>query len=229
MKFLRICAVLLALLAVSPFLAVEYLYYSSIRQLNLTFVNSQNTYPSFAQDMLWRVSGETGEIALEKSSAAEYLLNMLGLAVVKNGNAAGGFGAGERVIHSVAKQLVQNKTDGTIDYHVKSAAVGIWLSRQVNASDLLDYALDNLYFGFNTVGIQSAAQLYFAKKPAELARNEWLTLILLTKGASYYNPYCHPERFKERYDAMIAKYGSQWQLESEVPPSPKNVPRANCQ
>lgn len=230
MRIIKICKVvfvLLVVLALSPFLMVEYLYHSSISKLNLTPIKSQNTYPSFAREMLWRISGETGEIALEQSSASEYLLNIVGIAVIGHGDSFLGIGAGDRIASSVARGLLINKTKGQTDYHIKSAAVVIWLSRHMNIDDLLDYALDNSYFGKNSFGIYSAAEQFFDKTPEALTRNEWLALILFTKRPGG-DPYCHPELFEQLYADFSRRFGSGWQLETNAPLIFKPVPDSKC-
>ena len=56
---------------------------------------------------------------------------------------------------------------------------------------------------FTIRGFGEAAQAYFGKDLRSLTLPEAATLAAIVRGASYYNPYRHPERVKERRNSII--------------------------
>jgi penicillin-binding protein 1B len=57
---------------------------------------------------------------------------------------------------------------------------------------------------FTIRGFGEAAQAYFGKDLKSLTLPEAATLASIVRGASYYNPYRHPARVKDRRNAIIA-------------------------
>jgi penicillin-binding protein 1B len=57
---------------------------------------------------------------------------------------------------------------------------------------------------FTIRGFGEAAQTYFGKDIRSLSLPEAATLAAIVRGASYYNPYRHPDRVRERRDAVLA-------------------------
>ncbi len=57
---------------------------------------------------------------------------------------------------------------------------------------------------FTIRGFGEAAQAYFGKDIRSLTLPEAATLAAIVRGASYYNPYRHPDRVRERRNAILA-------------------------
>lgn len=57
---------------------------------------------------------------------------------------------------------------------------------------------------FTIRGFGEAAQAYFGKDMRSLTLPEAASLAAMVRGASYYNPYRHPERVRERRNAILA-------------------------
>ncbi|HWE53518.1 MAG TPA: PBP1A family penicillin-binding protein [Bryobacteraceae bacterium] len=57
---------------------------------------------------------------------------------------------------------------------------------------------------FTIRGFGEAAQVYFGKDLKSLTLPEAATLAAIVRGASYYNPYRHPARVKDRRNAIIS-------------------------
>jgi penicillin-binding protein 1B len=57
---------------------------------------------------------------------------------------------------------------------------------------------------FTIRGFGEAAQVFFGKDIRSLTLPEAATLAAIVRGSSYYNPYRHPERVRERRNAIIA-------------------------
>ncbi len=57
---------------------------------------------------------------------------------------------------------------------------------------------------FEIRGFGEASQAYFGKDLRSLSLPEAATLASIVRGASYYNPYRHPERVRERRNAILA-------------------------
>src|ERR1700735_1396751 len=56
---------------------------------------------------------------------------------------------------------------------------------------------------FTIRGFGEAAQTYFGKDLKSLTLPEAAALASIVRGASYYNPYRHPERVKDRRNTIL--------------------------
>ncbi len=60
---------------------------------------------------------------------------------------------------------------------------------------------------FTIRGFGEASQAYFGKDIRSLSLPEAATLASIVRGASYYNPYRHPDRVRERRNAILSSCG----------------------
>lgn len=76
--------------------------------------------------------------------------------------------------------------------------VGLALDQKVGPRKCLEYHLNRQDFLFNQIGVRNAAKFYFEKELDDLAETELLTLCIMMKNPSLYNPIIHPERILRR-------------------------------
>jgi hypothetical protein len=72
--------------------------------------------------------------------------------------------------------------------------IGLALDHEVGPRKCLEYHLNRQDFLFNQIGVRNAAKFYFEKDLDDLAETELLTLCIMMKNPSLYNPITHPER-----------------------------------
>lgn len=83
--------------------------------------------------------------------------------------------------------------------------VGLKLDEDVGPRKCLEYYLNNSYFGFGgRNGIRYASTVIFGKDLEELSERELLSMCLLTKNSSLYDPTRHPERVEQEIDRILS-------------------------
>lgn len=88
-------------------------------------------------------------------------------------------------------------------WHLYSTSASIWVSQNWSAEQALNTLLDSYYYGHQLFGIRAAAKAYFKKTPEKLNLNKIIFLIVLSKGANYYDPIDHPERLLKQINLLV--------------------------
>lgn len=123
--------------------------------------------------------------------------NLLAMKVVQGGS-------------TITQQLVKNKLqyrEKTWLRKIHEAIVASMLEGKISKKDILQMYLNEVYLGQNGKvaihGMAEAAKFYFAKTVQQLSVAEQALLIGLIKGPSWYNPYRHHQRAKQRRNVVL--------------------------
>jgi len=82
---------------------------------------------------------------------------------------------------------------------------------------ILDFYLNQVPYGSNAYGIQSAAKVYFSKDAKDLTLDEAAMLAALTKATSYYSPYgTHRSELVDRQKYIIKRAGEIGKLDEST-------------
>lgn len=126
----------------------------------------------------------------------------LGRAIIKTGilrqKEAGG---GSTVTQQLAKLLYSKQASSRMARLFQKPiewVIAVKLERFYTKEEILTLYLNQFDFLYNAVGIRSAAQTYFSKKPAELNLQEAAMLVGMCKNPSLYNPVLHRESERPR-------------------------------
>lgn len=138
----------------------------------------------------------TEDVRFEKHSGidAKGLLR----AVVKRGilrQRSGG--GGSTITQQLAKQLYSPKADSHLERMLQKPiewVIAVRLERYYTKEEIISMYLNQFDFLYNAVGIRSAAQTYFSKKPSELKLEEAAMLVGMCKNPSLYNPILHKDK-----------------------------------
>lgn len=98
---------------------------------------------------------------------------------------------------TISQQLALNlflKRELTLSRKLREALTAIRIERTYTKKEILEMYLNQVFFGDNAHGIQSAARLYFDKDVRDLTLDECALLAGLLRGANLYSPLRHPER-----------------------------------
>lgn len=93
---------------------------------------------------------------------------------------------------TITQQLARNvylTREKTIKRKVKEILLAIKIERKSSKSEILDYYLNTVPYGFNAYGVESAAQVFFGKKAKDLSLDEAALLSSLPKATTYYSPF----------------------------------------
>ncbi|MDQ0159941.1 transglycosylase domain-containing protein [Alkalibacillus salilacus] len=119
---------------------------------------------------------------------------------------------------TITQQLVKNVSltnDQTWMRKTKEVMGAIYLERQRTKDEILEYYLNEIYFGNGIHGIEEAAQAFYSKSVSELTLSEGATLAAMPKAPNYYDPSEHPERVEERRDVVLSHMENNGMLQAE--------------
>ena len=134
-------------------------------------------------------------------------------------------GGGSTVTQQLAKNLFDTRVieedekgslegvNGLLDqliYKTKEWILAVRLERSYTKDEIMAMYFNQVSFGSNAFGIQSAAETFFNKKPKELAVEEAAVLVGLQKAVTRYNPLRNPENSKARRNVVLnqmVRYG----------------------
>jgi len=111
---------------------------------------------------------------------------------------------------TITQQLVKNMfltRERTLTRKIKEALMALIIEMRYSKDQLLEAYINEVYLGQHYAngiyGFGLAAKFYFGKTVAELNNAQIALLIAQIKGPSYYDPWRHPTRAKERRDLIL--------------------------
>jgi penicillin-binding protein 1B len=97
----------------------------------------------------------------------------------------------------------------TLTRKLKELAMAVILDARYEKDDLLNAYINEIYLGQDGEraihGFGLGSQFYFNKPLSELDASEIALLIAVIRGPSYYNPFTHPDRARERRDRVLGE------------------------
>ena len=117
-----------------------------------------------------------------------------------------GSGGGSTITQQLAKMLFTEKPSsglGRVLQKLKEWIIASQLEKRYSKNEILTMYLNKFDWVNNAVGIKSAAQVYFNKKPRELKLEESAVLIGMLKNPALYNPNRRIELTKLRRDVVL--------------------------
>jgi len=93
---------------------------------------------------------------------------------------------------TITQQLARNAfltREKTVQRKIMELILAIKLEQTYSKDQILDMYLNQVPYGSNAYGIETAAETFFGKKAADLTLDESAFLAALTKATAYYSPY----------------------------------------
>lgn len=114
----------------------------------------------------------------------------------------GGLQGGSTITQQLAKNvfLTQKRT---LERKIEEAFLALQLERKYTKEEILEFYLNQIYFGHGAYGVQAAAQVYFGKNIEQLDLAECALIAGLPKGPSYYSPYENWAAAKSRQATVL--------------------------
>lgn len=111
---------------------------------------------------------------------------------------------------TITQQLVKNfylTNEQTLLRKIPEAIMAVLLELRYSKSEILEAYINEIFLGQSGPraihGFALASQHYFRQPLRELKPHDLAMLIGIVKGASYYNPWRHPERVKARRNVVL--------------------------
>lgn len=175
-------------------------------------INSQNTsestkiYDRTGETLLYEVHGGVKRTLIPLDEMPKYIQEATISAEDKNFYRHFGFDpigitrsifknikSDERVGGStITQQLVKNtalSSEKTYTRKIKELILAVEIEALYSKKDILQMYLNEIPYGSNAYGIESAAETFFGKKAKDLSLAEAATLAALPKAPTYYSPY----------------------------------------
>ncbi len=138
-------------------------------------------------------------------------------------------GGGSTITQQLAKQLYSPKADSHLERMLQKLiewVIAIRLERYYTKEEIISMYLNQFDFLYNAVGIRSAAQTYFSKKPSELNLQEAAMLVGMCKNPSLYNPVLHSDKSRAvgRRNVVLQQMRKAGYITSSVADSVSSLP-----
>jgi penicillin-binding protein 1A len=111
---------------------------------------------------------------------------------------------GSTITMQLARGIYLNKKKKLLR-KIAEMILALQIERKYTKEEILEFYLNQVYWGHNAYGIESAAGLYFGKSAAELNLPEAATLIGLLRGPELYSPFYRPQRTRWRRDIVLRR------------------------
>ena len=121
-------------------------------------------------------------------------------ALIKNVSRGGVYQGGSTITQQLIKSSLLT-TDRTLSRKIKEAILAILVERKYSKDEILELYLNQIPYGANAYGVESAAQTYFAKSAKDLTLSESALLASLPKAPTYY--FNRQDELKKRKDWVL--------------------------
>lgn len=110
---------------------------------------------------------------------------------------------------TITQQLARNvflTRDKTVQRKLSEIILALKIEKNYTKDQILDMYLNEVPYGSNAYGVQSAAQTFFGKDAKDLTLDEAAMLAALTNATSYYSPYGnHVDELVKKQQVILEK------------------------
>lgn len=137
------------------------------------------------------------------------------------GVTGGGFDQGASTI---TQQLLKNTVfeggmetnfSDKLERKIQEQYLALQLENKMDKRTILEYYLNTINLGQNTLGVEAASQRYFNKNVKDLTLSECTVIAGITKNPSSYNPITYPEDNADRRTIILNKMKEQNYISEE--------------
>lgn len=115
---------------------------------------------------------------------------------------------------TITQQLIKNsifnggsekKFADRLERKIQEQYLSVKLEEELSKEQILEYYLNTINLGSNTLGVQAASNRYFHKNVDELTLSESAVIAAITQNPSKYNPITNPENNKTRRKTVLSR------------------------
>jgi penicillin-binding protein 1A len=109
---------------------------------------------------------------------------------------------------TITQQLARNlflTPQKSMSRKIAEILLAVQIERRLTKAEILQRYLNQVYFGQGAYGVETASEVYFGKPAASLSLPESALLAGLIRAPSYYSPYEHPGRAKQRMSEVLLR------------------------
>lgn len=112
---------------------------------------------------------------------------------------------------TITQQLARSAyltREKTFERKIKEILLAVKIEKRYTKDQILDYYLNEVPYGSNAYGVESAAQVFFNKNAKELSLDEAAMLAALPKAPTYFSPHGnHAGKLLERQQYILNRMG----------------------
>jgi penicillin-binding protein 1A len=193
---------------------------------NLTWTEYKDLSPWLTEALL-----ATEDVRYYRHSGID--IRGLGRAVFKTILMGKSTGGGSTITQQLAKQLYPRDTARTSTFmrklklgvsKFKEWQTAVKLERSYTKEEILTMYLNKFDFLYNSIGIKTAARVYFNTTPDSLNLQQAAVLVGMLKNSVRYNPVRNPEVMLERRNVVLSQMMKYGYITPSVADSVKNLP-----
>ncbi|MGM0215882.1 transglycosylase domain-containing protein [Enterococcus sp. AZ109] len=127
-------------------------------------------------------------------------------------------GRGVRGASTITQQLVKNiylTPEVSISRKVEEMVMAQALEKKFSKEQILEYYLNNVYFGHGAYGINAASRVYFNKSINDTSLLEKAVLVGITNNPGLYDPVSNKDNAKKRGQTILNEMLSQGYITNE--------------
>ena len=98
---------------------------------------------------------------------------------------------------------------------IQEQYLAVELEKVMSKDTILEYYMNTINLGQNTLGVQAASQRYFGKNVSEITLSEAAVIASITQNPTKWNPITHPENNAERRETVLHKMLNQGYITQE--------------
>lgn len=87
---------------------------------------------------------------------------------------------------------------------IQEQYLAVELEHELSKEQILEYYLNTINLGQNTLGVEAASKRYFGKKTKKLTLSEAAVMAGITQNPTAYNPIMHPDRNKKKRSTILS-------------------------
>jgi penicillin-binding protein 1A len=128
---------------------------------------------------------------------------------------------------TITQQLARNvylTRKRTITRKLAEMVLAVQLERAYTKPEILEFYLNQIYFGEGAYGVQVAAKTYFRKEVSKLSLAECALLTGLIRAPEYYSPFEDEQRSQDRRDRVLSMMQDEGYLTSAEAAGAKTEP-----
>lgn len=153
--------------------------------------------------VIWAEFEGPGPIAVQRTGPLRHGIDMM---IGRPGRLA--TAPGLRLASFCARYIVvEYRTVGRLrqgEYHLTTASLSIWLSRNWSTEEIVACALNGGYYGQGRIGIEAAASGYFGRPAADLAHDEVALLMVASRAPSRFERHCDPSAVRDEISELLS-------------------------
>jgi penicillin-binding protein 1A len=111
---------------------------------------------------------------------------------------------GSTITQQLAKTIFLTR-DKTLIRKIKEALITIQFEKNYSKDEILQFYINQIYFGSGAYGVQAAARIYFNKNIQDLNLAECATLAAIPKSPNYYNPFKNAKASLARRNLVLLR------------------------